>query len=195
MLDRHLRSPVTRLRLRSGPAADHIDGFADWLHRRGYTPITIDVMLRSLAGWTDWMRTAGFTRPDLRPGFVACKVWLGNKPQQRYRRGPNHKSLVAASAFIRFLQEQGVIPRMESPPSLGDRWPVLGDFRSWMRQHRGLTETTLDVYQGILVGLLDTLGDDPHTYTAEGLRGFVLERAPSAAAKRNRRPPPSTVNP
>jgi integrase/recombinase XerD len=46
MLETHLKSPVTRGRLRAGPAADHIDGFADWLHRCGYTPTTIDWMLR-----------------------------------------------------------------------------------------------------------------------------------------------------
>jgi integrase/recombinase XerD len=46
-----------------------------------------------------------------------------------------------------------------------------------MRQHRGLTESTLAVYQGILVGLLETLDDDPRGYTAEALRAFVLERA------------------
>ena len=44
-------------------------------------------------------------------------------------------------------------------------------------QHRGLTESTLDVYQGVLVGLLEQLGDDPRGYTAEALRTFVLERA------------------
>jgi integrase/recombinase XerD len=46
-----------------------------------------------------------------------------------------------------------------------------------MRKHRGLTETTLDVYQGILVGLLDALGDDARAYSAEVLRAFVLDRA------------------
>jgi site-specific recombinase XerD len=46
-----------------------------------------------------------------------------------------------------------------------------------MRTHRGLTETTLDVYQGILAGLLDTLGDEVGAYSAEALRTFVLERA------------------
>ena len=44
-------------------------------------------------------------------------------------------------------------------------------------QHRGLTETTLDVYQGILVGLLEALGDDARAYSAEALRSFVLNRA------------------
>ena len=46
-----------------------------------------------------------------------------------------------------------------------------------MRQHRGLTETTLDVYQPIITELLTALGGDPRLYAAEALRGFALERA------------------
>jgi site-specific recombinase XerD len=40
-----------------------------------------------------------------------------------------------------------------------------------------ITETTLDVYQGILVGLLDALGDDTCAYSAHALRAFILDRA------------------
>ena len=61
MLDALLKSPETRRRLRSGPAADHIDGFAEWLHRRGYKPATLDTTLRSLAGWTDCKRCSQAT--------------------------------------------------------------------------------------------------------------------------------------
>ena len=68
MLEHHLKSPVTRQRLRSGPIADHVDGFADWLHRGGYKPASIDSILRSLAGWADWMQSAGFTVHD-------CLAW------------------------------------------------------------------------------------------------------------------------
>jgi integrase len=46
-----------------------------------------------------------------------------------------------------------------------------------MRKHRGLTNTTLDVYDGILAGLLDALGDDVRNDSAEALRTFVLDRA------------------
>jgi len=56
MLEAHLRSPVTRERLRAGPAAPYVDAFAAWLTRQGYRPIGIDHALRSLAGWTDWLR-------------------------------------------------------------------------------------------------------------------------------------------
>ena len=177
MLEAHLQSPATRQRLRTGPAAAHIDGFADWLHRQGYRPISIDGTLRALAGWTDWMRGAGFTAHDLLPGYAACKRALETQPRVRYRRGPHHGSLVAAALFLRFLREQGVVPPLEPPPSPSDRWPLLGAFRTWMRQHRGLTATTLDVYQRPLVGLLEALGDAPCAYTADRLRTLVLDRA------------------
>jgi site-specific recombinase XerD len=177
MLEEHLRSPVTQRRLRSGPAADHIDDFADWLHGRGYRPRSIETLLVSLAGWTDWMCAAGFTACDVLRAFGACKAALETHPHVRYRRGINRVSVTAAAVYIRFLREQGVVPLPARLPSPSALWPILGMFQSWMRQHRGLTESTLDVYQGVLVGLLQKLGDDPRGYTAEALRAFVLERA------------------
>jgi hypothetical protein len=70
-----------------------------------------------------------------------------------------------------------VIPQTVPPASPADRWLLLGAFRSWMSQHRGLTEASLEVYQGILGDLLVPLGDDPRTYIAAGLHAFVLARA------------------
>ena len=177
MLEHHLKSAITQQRLRSGAAADHIDDFADWLHRHGYRPVTIDTMLRSLAGWTDWMQAAGFTAHDLLEGFTSCAAELQAHRRVRHCRGPNDHSLTAAALFIRFLRGLGVLPPLAVPPSPADRWPVIGEFRSWMHQHRGLTETSLDVYQAIIVEFLAAYSGDPHRYAAEVLRSFVLERA------------------
>jgi len=177
MLDAHLKSPVTRQRLRSGLAAGHVDGFAAWLHRRGYRPATLDATLRSLAGWTDWMRSAGFGADDLLAGLDACAATLQAQPRARYSRGLNRTSLTAARLFIRFLHAQGVVPPVAVAPSPVDQWPVLGEFRAWARQHRGLAEVSVAAYQRVLVRLLTVLGDDPRAYSAEALRGFVLERA------------------
>ena len=177
MLETHLSSPVTRERLRASVIAEHIDAFADWLHGAGYTAITVEGRLRSLAGWTDWMRTAGYTAQDLLSGLEACRAMLAHEERVPFRRGPNRHSLAAASVFIRFLRERGVLPVPAVAPSATERWPLLGEFRSWMCTNRGLTETSLDVYEGILIGLLDDLGDDPRTYSAESLRTFVLDRA------------------
>jgi integrase/recombinase XerD len=177
MLEHHVNSPVTRRRLRSGPAAEQVDGFADWLHRHGYKSVSIVTIFRSLAGWTDWMQSAGFTVHDCPAGLAACTAELQAGGRVRYRRGPNNHSLTAAALFIRFLQECGMLPPPAIPAFPTDLWPLISEFRSWMRQHRGLTETTLDVYQSIITELLTVLGGDPRLYTAEALRGFALERA------------------
>ena len=177
MLETHLSSPITRQRLRSGAAAEHIDAFADWLRLNGYKPTSIHNGLTSLAAWTDWMLNAGFTAHDLLSGFEACKLAVSKDQRVCYSRGPNQQSITAASLFIRFLRLRGELPQPVAEPSATERWPILGEFRSWMGTHRGLTETTLDVYQGILVGLLDAVGDDTRAYSPGALRAFVLDRA------------------
>jgi site-specific recombinase XerD len=177
MLDTHVSTPVTTRRLRIGPAADHIDAFADWLHHTGYKPVSVIGLLRSLAGWTDWMITNKFTAENLLAGFEACKLALQKQPRVLRSRGPNHHSLTAAALFIRFLQSHGALPLPITPPAVCERWPILGEFRLWMRGNRGLTETTMDVYQYTLVALLEGLGAEPRTYSAEALRDFVLDRA------------------
>ena len=45
------------------------------------------------------------------------------------------------------------------------------------RTNRCRTSSTLDVYQGVLVGFLESLGDEPSTYTAGSLRDYVLKRS------------------
>jgi len=177
MLETHLSSPITRQRLRTGAAAEHIDAFADWLHLKGYKPTSIDNGLTALAAWTDWMLTSGFTAHNLLSGFEACKLAVSKEQRVRYSRGPNQQSITAASLFIRFLRLRGELPQPVTGPSATERWPILGEFRSWTHAHRGLTETTLDVYQGILVGLLEAAGDDARAYSPEALRAFVLDRA------------------
>ena len=97
MLEIHLNSPITRRRLRNGPAADHIDTFADWLHRRGYKPSSINNLLTSLAGWTDWMLAERLTVQDALAALEACKLAIERKPHVRYSRGPNRRSVTAAS--------------------------------------------------------------------------------------------------
>ena len=131
MLEIHLSSSITRQRLRTGAAAEHIDAFADWLHLNGYKPTSIDNGLTSLAAWTDWMLTAGFTAKDLLSGFEACKLVVSKEQRIRYSRGPNRKSITAASLFIRFLRLRGELPQPVTEPPATEQWPILGEFRSW----------------------------------------------------------------
>jgi integrase/recombinase XerD len=186
MLDAHLASPITRQRLRSDPVGHYIDGFADWLHQRGYEALTIKRLLGSLAGLNEWFCAAGYSVTEFRVGLAACKVEFENRPEIRGYRGVTSRSLTAASIFIRYLQELGVIRPAEVRLSPADRWSIIGEFRSWTLNHRGLTITTLDVYEFIIAELVELLGDAPETYTAGALRDFVLERAGRHGAARAR---------
>lgn len=177
MLETHLKSPVTRRRLLAGPAAGHVDGFADWLHHQGFKPVSIDQILRSLAAWADWLAQTGFTAREAVAALSACEAVLSLGERIRYARGLNKQSLAAARLFVRFLQECEFIPPPEPASSPVERWPVLGDFSAWMQQQRGLRKSSLETYEMVLVDMLGALGDATSTYTAPQVREFVLARA------------------
>jgi site-specific recombinase XerD len=120
------------------------------------------------------MSDSGFSACDFLRGFEASKLAFQKGLRQR---GLNRNSITTAALFIRFLQLQGQLPLPAALPCAGEVWPVLGEFRSWMHQHRGVTETTLDTYQGILMDLREALGEDTGTYSAEALRTFIFKRA------------------
>jgi hypothetical protein len=163
---RHWNSVESRLHF----AKPYVDGFENWLQDHGYTPSTIEEQMRLLAGWTDWMHAAGFTLDNVLDGLIASSAVFKGKKSTRAYAG-------AGRLFIRYLQDRETLPRSAPPPSPTDIWPLLASFRRWMRDQRGVANSTLDTYQSILVDLLEALGDDPAVFTAHTIRAFVLERA------------------
>jgi len=163
---KHWNSVESRLHF----AKPHVDGYEEWLREHGYTPSTIEENVRLLAGWTDWMHTAGFAFDNILDGLAAsAAVFKGNKSIRAY--------IGAGRLFIRYLEDRGTLPRSSSPPSPAEQWPILGAFRTWARQQRGIAHSTLDLWQRPIIDLLRTLGEDPEAYTAAALRTFMLERA------------------
>ena len=139
---RHRRSVDVRINW----LQPHVDGFKDWLSQRNYSPTTIIEVVRLLALWADWVRAAGFEVETLAAGFAAsASVFRGSKTT----RAPQG----AAALFIAYLREKNVLPP-ERQPSLEETWPTLAAFRRWMREQRGVKDSTLDTYQAILVDLL-----------------------------------------
>ena len=178
MLENYIKSSVTQKRLREGLFAPHIEGFANWLNIKGFKALTIEGSMRSLAGWADWMCESDFTSvDDLVSGFEAYKIALDKKRRTYCNHRPNKEYIHAASAYIQFLQESGIIVRPPILPSPIDAWPILVEYCSWSRQHRGIRETTLYGYQDIALALVKSLGDATHAYTAKAIRDFVFNRA------------------
>jgi len=163
---RHWNSVESRLHF----AKPYVDGFENWLQDHGYTPSTIEEQVRLLAGWTDWMHAAGFTLDNVLDGLIASSAVFKGKKSTRAYAG-------AGRLFIRYLQDRETLPRSAPLPSPTEIWPLLAAFRRWMRDQRGVANSTLDTYQSTLVDLLEALGDNPTVFTAHALRAFVLERA------------------
>src|SRR6266404_6151731 len=163
---RHWNSVESRLHF----AKPYVDGFENWLQDHGYTPSTIEEQVRLLAGWADWMHAAGFALDNVLDGLIASSAVFKRKKSTRAYAG-------AGRLFIRYLQDRETLLRSAPPPSPTEIWPLLAAFRRWMRDQRGVANSTLDTYQSTLVDLLKVLGDNPTAFTAHAIRAFVLERA------------------
>lgn len=171
MLEDHVKSRSTCRRLRAGSAGAHIDEFVESLVAKGYSSVTLDQICFFLDLLIEWMVRRGLD--DVSAGLAEYhrlaalgRVRATKSTASRVRRAGKH--------YVRFLQGQGLVPVPCSPLGV---WSVLDAFHAWGRDQRGLAETTLRLYEDVLVDLLEKLGDDPSTYTARGLRDFVIERA------------------
>jgi integrase/recombinase XerD len=178
MLESYVCSNVLRERLENSFLAPHLNQFTKWQCEQGFKPLTITCDLRSLAGWADWMKDHRFTKTeDFVLGFESCKEELKSRGRIFYSRGANKHSIRAAKKYIQFLRTIGILTALPKKLSVSETWPMLADFRSWSIEHRGLQETTLDLYDTCLRDLMKDLGVDPEKYTAKSIRNFVLNRA------------------
>jgi len=174
MLEDHVGAAITRRRLYSGPAANHVDDFAEWLHNRGHNKRSVFRKLQSFAAWTDWLTKTGRSTAHFLEGLDACTRYVLSGSQFPYQPGPKRESLSVVRLFLCFLRGQGTI--QASVDSSISPYPLVVAFRAWMLEHRGVTKSTLDVYQRILDEFIVSAGSDPHGYSPKVLLGFVLER-------------------
>jgi integrase/recombinase XerD len=176
MLEDYVSAKITRKRLNSGPAASNINDFSNWLYAQGYTKRSLFRMLQSFAGWTDWLTKTGRTAEDFADGLQECTKHFTSASHIPYERGPRRESLSVARLFLRFLGEQGILPQITGSDSHACSAPLLQEFYSWMLEQRGVTQVTLDVYRRVLEEFIATVGGDPHAYSPQLLREFVLTR-------------------
>src|SRR5580704_377078 len=87
-------------------------------------------------------------------------------------RGIYDDAVIGAGHFLDHLRDTEVAPArvpLEKPPLPA----IIDGFERWMRQHRGVTESTLKAYRWILTKLLRTVGEIPDSYNARVLRRGV----------------------
>ena len=83
--------------------------------------------------------------------------------------------------FAAFLVDRNVIPALVVPQSHVEHSEHLDAFLHWLRQHRGLRDTSIKRYEQRIRALLPALGDDPGTYDAARVRNTILGRLETAS--------------
>lgn len=181
MLERCFRKASTVRRLRGGPAGSTLDGFAESLLAKGYSP-----KARATGGYlyaadhlADWAARRGIPVEKLDEEVLGR--FLGHLPCRC--RGRKHCDLEHAPfriyKFLDYLRAVGV-----ASPAPGYSVLVV-EYGAWMRKQCGLAESTIARSQPVVEALLDTVGEAPSRFDAKGVHDFVLayvqKRAPRSA--------------
>jgi site-specific recombinase XerD len=178
MLEFYFENPITIERLRAGPSGRFMDSFSGGLKKAGYSWWTARVFLRAAdhigryaetqgrdIGGVDWGTLTSFEThlPTCScPGSSRCKTI-------DVVRGAKH--------FIDHLRENDIlkIPAVDDEEKIVA--PLVLDFQSWLRTHRGLSESTVGHYSQAASQFVTDHGEDASCYDAKTLREFVLDRA------------------
>jgi hypothetical protein len=160
-------------RLRSGPAGQYLDSFAEYLDRSGYRPLSGRLRLHAAWHLTSWSQGCGIPITALDELVLErFQHHLGSCRCVGPKGGRGRAARSGSRLFLRFLGRCGVVSEQEDDAA---RSPALVQaFRDWMVKNRGVTEVTLRNYGERIVPLLNTLGDDPCRFQAQNLRDFVL---------------------
>jgi site-specific recombinase XerD len=124
-----------------GPLAPFRDGVAEALSARGYSKDRAAQLMRLMAHLSRWLESRGLGAGDLSPEVVG-DFFGGFRSRHSWCR--SSRSLAPVLAYLRSV---GAVPAVDSSQSgLGAGEALAGDFRSYLRDQRGLSVATVEAY-------------------------------------------------
>lgn len=176
MLTNYFNCKITLERYRSGMAGPYLDEFVTWLGDRGYRRSTIRRYARGVVHFANWANTKGLSLDECGGATLnRFRCHLAKRKSLNYKNGKRKEMYLGARVFTIFLESVGVVGLSAPCPTPQD--PALfREFSEWMHVQRGASNSTLAYYRRTIIELLDKLGSKPGTFTAKGLRDFLLRR-------------------
>ena len=169
MLENYFKLDRTLQRLRAEPTGRYMDDFAKTLHTQDYSIWAGQAYLRAAAHLGIWIKRQGLSVMKLDEEVIT--EFARHRPSCHClgkNGGIYDDAVIGARHFLHHLRDAGVAPAdapLEQPPL-----PTLIDgFERWMRQHRGVCESTLTPYRLILTRLLGAIGETADNYNAHVL--------------------------
>ncbi len=175
MLDFYIESDFRLRRLRQCPVGEHLNGFAGWLHSAGYQRRPAQLALRAAAHLGHWALARAIPTGRLDEQLDAFVRHLPACACSHDFQGRDDYHAAGARRFVEYLQTIGVLLRACAEP---EPVPTLvTGFCDWMREHRGVAESTLANYVPLVADFVAALGEDTSTYDAGAVRAFIFARA------------------
>ena len=161
-------------RFQSSHLWKYVENFATMLHEVGYHRAAAVAVIGDAVHLGRWAERKGLEVGTLDERAVAA--FLAHLPRCRCRGRRGGRPICTgahAQAFLDFLRGCGAVHTPPPAPYPRTQPALVADFCRWMKEHRGLTQTTLADYGHATERLVACLGEDPSRYDAAGLRAAV----------------------
>lgn len=175
MWDFCIQSDFRLRRLRQCPVGEHMNGFAGWLHSAGYQRRPAQLALRAAAHLGHWTSARGIPSGRLDEQLDAFVRHLPGCTCPHDFQGRDDYHAAGGRRFVEYLQTIGHVPPHCAEPEAMP--PLVKGFRDWMREHRGVADSTLAKDIPLVGEFVAALGDDAATYDAGEVRAFIFARA------------------
>jgi site-specific recombinase XerD len=167
----------------AGPLQSFVDAFVDMLRAGRHTPLTVSGYENAARHFAAWLCRCKIELVQVDEDVIArfahhrCRC-----PGARRQDRLSAKYVRRVRRFIRFLTDRQLLTAFD-PPAPRDVDLRVAAYQDWLRQHRGLSERTIDRHGRMVMRLLPALGADPGTYNAALVRQVIIDEA-----KRSSRP-------
>jgi integrase/recombinase XerD len=182
-MEQFFKNPQTLLRMREGPLGNHIGTFAEQLTNQGYARYTGRYQLQLIANFSRWLEQKRVVLNEITPEHIGCYL-RQRAEQRRIREGDT----VALQRLLDLLRGEGVIAEKMAPIVQTPAELLADEFRSYLRQERGLADTTVAYYLEFISRFLKHRFDygevDLSVLCAADIVGFVQRQAACLHPKR-----------
>lgn len=127
-------------RRKAGRLHEYVSGYRSWLEARGYTASTVCVELKQLGQVGRWLDCKGLAASEFTGEQVTA--FLADRRAAGFRRVPSRRGL---TPLLTYLRETGAVPTPAARTSPLDE--LVGRYRSWLVDQRGLAATTVLRYE------------------------------------------------
>jgi site-specific recombinase XerD len=132
-------------RLRQGPLSEHLDAYATGVAEQGYGHHSIRQQIVVIADFSRWLNQKHIDVQDL-DGIVVHRFLRLRRKQQRVRRGDPK----ALERLLAMLCQTGIVKQHQQPVEDNTRSKVIDEFRCYLSQERGLSQSTLHNYVPVI---------------------------------------------